>query len=778
MPQRSALPLVLLLLLGADLRRAPRAQAEEPTGLAPKADDTPVSGTVRLLRGAYAIPDAKGDGALRITEDGTTLDLRGAALIGSDDDTPADRYAGVGIRIEGAKNVRIRGGVIRGYKIAIQAINAPGLVIEAVDASENFRQRLGSTPQREDPSDWLWPHTNDGGEWERRYGAGFSLTRCDGAQVSRCRVRDGQNGLLLTRCKRARIYDNDFSFNSGWGIGLYRSSHAVIASNHCDFCVRGFSYGTYRRGQDSAGILLFEQSSHNLIVGNSATHSGDGLFLYAGHETTQRTGTGGCDGNVVHGNDFSYAVANGIEATFSVDNVFVRNRCDHCDHGIWAGYSARSFFGGNLITRSTTAGISIEHGQANRIVHNTITGGGIGIHLWWDHDKAFVDGVFGAKRDTSSSKNVILGNDITSTQTALKLVRDTETTIRWNQLHAYQTLFELGAGTRLGAVEQNLFRGMRSTARPAPVLARGAGVADWALPPKNQRRGQLTAPSGWDLASVEEAMALVRPPPRLPESPKVPGSGPRSRPPEQPRGKHQIRVGTWGPLDPSLPGIHPRVLRVSGAKVSAELLGQGPYRVVSVDGDVDVGNAVGNLPARLTVAAKQRPSGTAGSDLRPFVIVIDMAGRRETIRGHLLAAVWNVAWFGWTEDPRTAAEAWQRQVDATLTAMREDGKRSVVSAIDFPWGAGGPQGVAPDRFGTVATTTLRLPAGRYRFRTLSDDGIRLFVGSKRVLERWTHHATTEDVVELDLPAGSHALRIEHFEIDGAARLGFTLERVR
>src|SRR5687768_18079716 len=40
------------------------------------------------------------------------------------------------------------------------------------------------------------------------------------------------------------------------------------------------------RGQDSAGILCFEQSSDNLFAENSATHGGDGFFGFRSEEHT------------------------------------------------------------------------------------------------------------------------------------------------------------------------------------------------------------------------------------------------------------------------------------------------------------------------------------------------------------------------------------------------------------------------------------------------------------------------------------------------------------
>ena len=39
--------------------------------------------------------------------------------------------------------------------------------------------------------------------------------------------------------------------------------------NRFDWCVRGYSHGVYNRGQDSAAILIYEQSCRNTIAYNS-----------------------------------------------------------------------------------------------------------------------------------------------------------------------------------------------------------------------------------------------------------------------------------------------------------------------------------------------------------------------------------------------------------------------------------------------------------------------------------------------------------------------------
>jgi parallel beta-helix repeat protein len=741
--------------------------AAEPAPLRPRSDDVLVRSDARLADGVWRIQDVNGNGVLRIETDGVTLDLGRAALVGAAEGVAPDGYAGVGIVVAGARGVTIRGGRIRGFKVAIRADDAPGLVIERVDASENHRQHLGSTPAREDPADWLRPHDNDRDEWATRYGAAFSLTSCPGASVRNCQANEGQNGLLLTRSDGCEVHENDFSFNSGWGIALYRSSKNKITGNRCDWCVRGYSHGVYHRGQDSAGILLFEQCSGNLVVGNSATHGGDGFFLYAGEDTTRRTGTGGCNRNLVFDNDFAYAVANGIEATFSEENVFVRNDCSGCDHGVWAGYSRHTLIGGNRIDGCLTAGVSIEHGQDNRIVANRISGAPVGIHLWWDADPPFVDGVFGKQGDTASRRNTIEANDIQTCGTAVRLVTDSETQVRWNLLHAHEILLDLGPKTRPGLVAHNLLRGARTADGPVPLAVRNASDIGWTVPSTNRRRGHLRGTPTFDPLTLPEAMGVVRPPTRLPDTPPAPGRTSARRPAHMPRGRAHIRVGAWGPLDPRIAHVFPRRQVAAGPEALLHLTGSGTYELVRKSGAVTVEPARGALPGTVRVglapAAKPQPS------LASFEVAFNAGGAELVATGVLLRAAWRVSHFQWTRDPREDDAAFRALLEGPPVTTRQ------VPALDERWRVDGPDGVARNRFATLATTLLELPAGRYRVRTVSDDGVRVRIGGRLVIDNWTHHAPTEDTAEIDLPAGRHEVRVEHFEIDGWAQLGFRIE---
>ena len=93
---------------------------------------------------------------------------------------------------------------------------------------------------------------------------------------------------------------------------------------------------------------MYEQSMHNVVAFNSVTHGGDGLFAWAGQTTMECTG--GVNDNLFYYNDFSFAAANGIEATFS-RNTFISNRAEGCDYGVWGGYSFESKIIGNNFSR-------------------------------------------------------------------------------------------------------------------------------------------------------------------------------------------------------------------------------------------------------------------------------------------------------------------------------------------------------------------------------------------------------------------------------------------
>jgi parallel beta-helix repeat protein len=423
------------VLLARAVEQAPTAQGT----VVPARDDTRIERSCRVALGEELLVDAQGDGALQIVGDGITVELTGT-LRGAPAAAAPDTFSGVGIVVTG-KHVTLRGARVAGYKVAIHARGADGLVLEDCDVSGNFRQHLKSTKEKESDDDWLDPHHNDAHEWFTNYGAGIYVERASGVTVRRCRAHAGQNGLVLERCDLCMIHDNDFSYLSGWGIALWRSSDNHLFSNACNFCIRGYSHGVYNRGQDSAGILLFEQCSRNQILGNSANYCGDGFFAFAGQEALGSTPPPspdfnyrrrGNDDNVVFANEFRCAAAHGLELTFSFGNRIEANTITgNAICGIWAGYSHDTLIARNKFVANGDAGyglerggVNIEHGQGNRILDNDFARNACGVHLWWDADEGLAKLPWVAANGFESRDNCVQRNRFDGDTIALHL-RDT-----------------------------------------------------------------------------------------------------------------------------------------------------------------------------------------------------------------------------------------------------------------------------------------------------------------------------------------------------------------
>jgi parallel beta-helix repeat protein len=231
-----------------------------------------ITQSVRIAARTYrlAAPVSLDSSVIVIRGDSLTVDFAGAVMEGMDPAADPDLAQGVAIRIEGGRGVRLLNARARGYKIAILARDTRGLDIQDGDFSYNWKPRLFSLVEHESLVDWLSFHRNENGEW-LRYGAAIYLSGVTGGEIRGNRVEQGMNGLLMVRSDRLVIRDNTFSFNSGLGIGLYRSNDNRIVHNRLDYNVRGYSHRFYRRGQDSAGLLIYEQSSRNIVAYNSAT---------------------------------------------------------------------------------------------------------------------------------------------------------------------------------------------------------------------------------------------------------------------------------------------------------------------------------------------------------------------------------------------------------------------------------------------------------------------------------------------------------------------------
>ncbi len=95
------------------------------------------------------------------------------------------------------------------------------------------------------------------------------------------------------------------------------------------------------------------------------------------------------------------------------------------------------------------------------------------------------------------------------------------------------------------------------------------------------------------------------------------------------------------------------------------------------------------------------------------------------------------------------------------------------STINFDWGTGSPaSGVPADNFSAIIRTTLQVGDNDIHLGTISDDGVRVYVGKSCVIDFWQASDSTLQVNgNFVLKAGqSYEIRVEYYEGGGNARL--------
>jgi hypothetical protein len=95
------------------------------------------------------------------------------------------------------------------------------------------------------------------------------------------------------------------------------------------------------------------------------------------------------------------------------------------------------------------------------------------------------------------------------------------------------------------------------------------------------------------------------------------------------------------------------------------------------------------------------------------------------------------------------------------------------SQIQFDWKIESPMaGMEADTFSVRWTGKIKaLGAGEYTFFTTSDDGVRLTVDGKTIINNWTDHSAFEDLGKITLEAGkSYDITLEFYENTGVAQI--------
>ncbi|MCU0918411.1 MAG: PA14 domain-containing protein, partial [Planctomycetes bacterium] len=98
--------------------------------------------------------------------------------------------------------------------------------------------------------------------------------------------------------------------------------------------------------------------------------------------------------------------------------------------------------------------------------------------------------------------------------------------------------------------------------------------------------------------------------------------------------------------------------------------------------------------------------------------------------------------------------------------------------VNFDWGKGTPAaGMADHNFSVRWTGTITAPTSEiYTFYTVSDDGVRLWVDGKQMINAWNDHGAREDSGIIYLQAGqTYSIKLEYYEhhFDAVCKLSWS-----
>src|SRR6266516_807810 len=146
-------------------------------------DNISITQSVRIKPGVYTVQDADGNGVLHVEKDGVDIDFQGATLQSADPRTlDLTKLEGMGISLNGHKNVTIRNAKVHGYFFNIRAAHAAELKLENCDVSYSRAHRIASDGSPVE----IWLELRSLEAW-RNYGGGIWIEASHGSTVRSCR---------------------------------------------------------------------------------------------------------------------------------------------------------------------------------------------------------------------------------------------------------------------------------------------------------------------------------------------------------------------------------------------------------------------------------------------------------------------------------------------------------------------------------------------------------------------------------------------------------------
>lgn len=306
---------------------------------------------IKFAAGNYAFTDPSADGVIQLNGvHDVILDGDSCFVNGGND-------FGYMIKIINSSNIVIKNfDSVFDYKYAVHIMNSDNIDINGNMFSGNKVDSVG----------WISIWT----DYQQALGGGVLMYQTRNAQIYNNNMTLQNDGVALYHCDSISVYQNDFSWNTSFGIRMYWTDSCDIRYNNCSHVNR-----PYTNPSDCAALLMLV-SNENVVEYNDLSYSGDGVFL------GQYQYSNIPNNNYFAYNECSYSPHNAIEATFADGNVYKHNKCNYSHYGFWLGYSFNTIADSNEIIGNYQTGIAVDRGFNNTFTNNTIQNNPVGVELW------------------------------------------------------------------------------------------------------------------------------------------------------------------------------------------------------------------------------------------------------------------------------------------------------------------------------------------------------------------------------------------------------------
>jgi PA14 domain-containing protein len=244
-------------------------------------------------------------------------------------------------------------------------------------------------------------------------------------------------------------------------------------------------------------------------------------------------------------------------------------------------------------------------------------------------------------------------------------------------------------------------------------------------------------------------------------------------------------VDDWGPYDWRSPKLWP-IDSLCAAVVRLQVLGPrlyGRWRLLSARGLAHISDSSGTVPDTISVTPAHGSETDwaltleyrGAATLSPRGVRTKAGAPVQFSYRHFEPRIaWNARFYAWSDstDPRTKPNAFVQLLETAKPLIELTPAR-----LDYLWYRPTIKEVPQARFAVDAKGSVALPEGStYELRTISDDGIRVWLDGKLVIDHWTPHESDMGVDRVSIAPGAHDVRVQYYQVDGWTELRVEIVR--